>query len=68
MASKSGAYVWDAFSERLMPKQSIYRNIREYGLDDSGNILWVESSRNIQVGILSAYPDSGLVFIRAQRR
>ena len=68
MASKSGAFVRGTFSERLMPKQSIYRNIRAYGLDDSGNILWVESSKNIQVGFLVASFDGGLEFIRAQRR
>jgi subtilisin family serine protease len=68
MASKTEAYVWDTFSERLMPKQSVYRNIGAYGLDDSGNILWVESYKNIQVGLLAAYSDGGLVFVRAQLR
>ena len=68
MASKSGAYVWDAFSERLMPQQSVYRNIGAYGLDDPGNILWVESHKDIHVGLLVARSDGGLVFVRAQRR
>jgi subtilisin family serine protease len=68
IASKSGAYFPDTFSERLMPKQSIYRDIRAYGLDDSGNLLWIESYKNIQVGLLVAYSEGGLVFIRAERR
>ena len=68
MASKSGAYVWDAFSERLMPQQSVYRNIGAYGLDDPGNILWVESYKDVHVGLLVARSDGGLVFVRAQRR
>jgi subtilisin family serine protease len=68
MASKSGAYFWDIFTESLMPKQSLYRKITAYGLADFENILWLETYKSIHVGILVAYSDGGLQFIRAERR
>jgi len=69
-ASEAGAFVLDTFQELLGEKQVLYRNIRNYGLLGLKNILWVESTQNIQVGILVFYSDGDLTnftYIRAQR-
>jgi hypothetical protein len=71
MASKAGAYVLNTFPESLFPYQVLHRNLREYGLNDLKNILWVESEKNISVGIIVSYLNGGglmdFSFIRALR-
>ncbi|MBW2624483.1 MAG: hypothetical protein JRD68_16360 [Deltaproteobacteria bacterium] len=67
MASNKGDFVPNIFPESLLPNQVLYRNLREYGLNDLKNILWVESEKNISVGLITASSDGGLLFIRALR-
>jgi hypothetical protein len=67
-ASEAGAFTLDSFPETLNPEQTLYRNIKEYGLKDEANILWVESDRDIRVGIVVSSSVGGLrdfSFIRA---
>ena len=70
-ASKAGGFVVNTFSESLLPMQSVYRNLKEYGLEDFKVLLSVESEKDITVGIVAYYFGGGMndfAFIEAQRR
>ncbi len=71
MASEAGAFELETFPESLLPNQMVYRDIRQYGLSDLKNILWIDSEKNISVGIINSYSNAGSMdfsYIRAQRR
>lgn len=67
-ASEAGAFVVESFPESLLPNQAVYRNVKEYGLEDIKNILWVESENDISVSLITSDSGGGMTFIRAQRR